>query len=209
VIGWRALFRSAWRRDSGVTLMELMVGMTIMAIFMTMFTTSVVMMYNSTSKTEAVADTASQLSMAFNRLDTSVRYASGITQPGIGSDGNSYVEWRSTYSGTAVCTQLRLASGVDQLQQRTWTPSTSGTVTGLTPWQPLASNVRADSGVGVFTLPAIAAGTPGKLRIHLVAETMGRSGKTDSVSDVTFTAFNTLPGPTPAAGTFCTEVHRP
>lgn len=206
---WRALVRSAWRRDSGVTLMELLVGMTIMAIFMSMFTTSVVMMYDSTSKTEAIADTASQLSIAFNRLDTSVRYAAAVTQPGVGSDGNGYVEWLSNYSGTAVCTQLRLASGPGQLQQRTWNPAISGMYTALSAWQPLASNVRPDAGVGVFTLPTSAQGAPVKLRIYLLAETMGRSGKTDSVSDVTFTAFNTLPGPTPTAGTFCTEVHRP
>jgi hypothetical protein len=183
--------------------------MTLMAIFMSMFSASVVMMYDSTSKTEAIADTASQLSIAFNRLDTSVRYASAITQPGVGSDGNSYVEWRTTYTGTAVCTQLRLASSVGQLQQRTWTPSASGTYTALSAWQPLASSVRPDAGVGVFTLPSVAQGAPVKLRIYLLAQTMGRSGQTDSVSDVTFTAFNTLPGPTPSAGTFCKEVNRP
>lgn len=183
------------RSDSGVTLMELLVGMTIMTIFMSMFTASVVMMYRSTSKTQAIADTASQLSIAFNRLDKSVRYASAITQPGLGYDGKSwYVEWLTTYTGAGQCTQLRLNVANGQLQQRTWTVPVNGagSLSDPTDWLPLASSLESGSGSSPspFTRLTDSAVPNQQLRLYLIAQTMGQGGTTQSVSDVTFTAFN-------------------
>ena len=196
------------RPDSGVTLMELMVGLTIMTIFMGMFTGAVVMMYNATSKAQAVGDTASQLSIAFSRLDRSVRYASAISQPGTGTGGALYVEWQSTYSGATNCTQLRLNSTVAQLQQRTWTvPAAGGSATALTTWLPLASGVQAGS-VTPFTLPTSSGMPYQQLRVYLVATSTGRTGITTSVSDVTFTAFNSKISASGPAG-ICTEAGRP
>lgn len=198
-----------WRRkaccDAGVSLMELMVGLTIMTLFMGMFTGAVVMMYNATSKAEAVGETALQLSMAFSRLDTSVRYASGINEPGPGTDGNSYVEWRSTYSGEPECTQLRLNNSAEQLQQRTWTVLATGGYQDLANWMPLASELQSVP-EGVFSVSRASNDAPQKLRVHLVAASMGRTGLTTSVSDVTFTAFNS------SASDFamvCQELGRP
>lgn len=188
--------RKRARSDAGVTLMELMVGMVIMTIFMSMFTGAVVMMYSSTSKTQAIADTASQLSFAFNRLDKSVRYASAITAPGPGVDNanDMYVEWLSTFTGTSVCTQLRLNVSAGQLQERTWTVATdgSGTASNPTTWLPMASNVQPGGSSDPEPLSWVA--NPNvpyqQLRIYLIARTVGQSGPTQSVSDVTFTAFN-------------------
>lgn len=189
--------RSRARSDAGVTLMELVVGMTIMTIFMSMFTASVVMMYDSTSKTEAISDTASQLSIAFNRLDKSVRYASAITDPGPGvvDPGDWYVEWLTTFSGTSECTQLRLNVAKGQLQQRTWTIATdgSGSVSDPTDWLPLASNLQPGGGSAPEPLTRVSGSNVPyqQLRIYLIARTVGQSGPTQSISDVTFTAFNT------------------
>ncbi len=196
--GFRArltvLRRGARRSDAGVTLMELVVGMTIMTIFMAIFTGSVVMMYNSTSKSEAIADTSSQLSIAFNRLDKSIRYASAISPPGK-SSGAWYVEWETTYTGTPQCTQLRLNPAAQQLQQRTWTVS-GGSATNVTAWLPLASGVTdtdptTGAAVTPFTFTMSDAAVPyEQLGIRLVALSVGRTGTTTSISDVTFTAFN-------------------
>lgn len=199
--------------DSGVTLMELMVGMVIMTIFMAMFTGAVVMMFNATSKAQAIGDTASQLSIAFNRLDKSVRYASAITAPGSGDgDGNLYVEWESTFTGTPVCTQLRFNVAAGQLQQRTWTVTTdaAGISTGYSnasAWLPLASSLKQGnaSDPAVLTRIGGSALPYQQLRIYLIAEAIGRTGPTQSVSDVTFTAFNSSPS---SPGDVCEELGR-
>ena len=193
------------RSDAGVTLMELMVGLSIMTIFMGMFTGAAVMMYNSTSKAEAIGETASQLSIAFSRLDKSVRYASAISQPGTGMDGNTYVEWQSTYSGATNCTQLRLNAGTHQLQQRTWTVAGAGIYTALTNWAPLASGLVTGA-TDVFSRSVSTETMPHQqLRIYLVAQSMGRTGPTTSISDVTFTAFNSSDS---SPIDICTEVTR-
>lgn len=193
--------RSGTRSDRGVTLMELMVGMTIMTIFMAMFTGAVVMMYNSTSKTEAIGDTASQLSMVFSRLDKSVRYASAITFPNaVSADGNWYVKWQGLASdGTQQCTELQFDTSDHQLKQRTWL-ITSNPPPSFTP---IASNVyvAADASTNPDHWPFRQVTAVGLnyqlLGVYLVAETSGRAGPTTSISDVTFTAFNaSLTAPT-------------
>ena len=55
--------------DEGTSLLELLVAMTLMAVFMSMFTTAVFMMTSSTNKTDASVNTAGQVNNAFLRLD--------------------------------------------------------------------------------------------------------------------------------------------
>ena len=190
----------ALRSDAGLSLLELVVGLVIMTIFMTMFTAATVMMYNASSKSEALADTSSQLSIAFNRLDASVRYASAISTPGQ-SGADWYVEWLSTYTGSKQCTQVRLDAGVGQLQQRTWSVGSDGTATAVTAWLPLASGLQltdpATSGpvvpfsVSIASDAARSSALPyQQLDFHLVAASRGRTGVTTTATDVTFTAFN-------------------
>lgn len=197
--------------DTGLSLLELVVGLTVMAIFMTMFTAAVSMMYNATSKSEAMGDTASQLNVAFSRLDKSVRYAAAIAPPGT-SDGTWYVEWQTTYTGTPVCTQLRLDADAGQLQQRTWSLDSDGDASGLTSWQPLASGLTlTDPDTGSAVQPFSYDGPTGtmpyeQLTFHLIAASTGRTGVTTSVSDVTFTAFNS--SLTTSTTGVCTEESR-
>lgn len=203
--------RSA-RSDSGLSLMELVVGLTIMTIFMTIFTGATIMMYNASSKAQAMGDTASQLSIAFNRLDKSVRYAAAIAPPGK-SGGTWYVEWQTTYTGTPVCTQLRLNTAAAQLQQRTWSLDTNGDPAELSGWQPLASGLTlTDPSTGQpvrpFTFTASSAALPyEQLSFHLIAAATARTGVTTSVSDVTFTAFNSRL--TTSTRGICEEAGRP
>lgn len=206
----RAHARRAWRSESGLSLLELVVGLTVMTIFMTMFTGAVVMMYNASSKTEALGDTASQLSIAFNRLDKSVRYASAINEPG--QAGNDwYVEWLSTYTGRKDCTQVRVHAADSQLQQRTWSVSADGTATGLTAWVPLASGLDIGAAASPFMLNVASDATRDsampyqQLTFRLTAASTGRTGITTTATDVTFTAFNSEALTT---GTVCTEEGR-
>ena len=114
------------RDDSGTTLIELIVGMMVMGVFMTIFTTAVVSMAKTTTKVEAVTTSASQVNNAFLTLDRIVRYASAVSTPGTGASGDWYVELESVDYGSSSaqtqCTQLRLATASQQLQLRTWTP---------------------------------------------------------------------------------------
>jgi Tfp pilus assembly protein FimT len=210
--GLRRFVRHAARSDSGVTLLEMVVGLVVMTIFMSMFTGAVVMMYNASSKSEALADTASQVSIAFGRLDTSVRYASAIATPGQ-SGTDWYVEWLSTYSGQRDCTQVRLNVAAGQLQQRTWAVDSDGVASGLTSWQPLASGLSVDPAAAPFVL-SLASDAPRpegmampyqQLSFHLIAQSTGRTGVTSTASDVTFTAFNSGVVTT---GQVCTEEGR-
>ena len=65
--------------ESGVTLIELVVSMTIMAVMMTVFTTAVVQMYQAANKTESMSNAQAELNNVFLRLDRIVRYAAGIS----------------------------------------------------------------------------------------------------------------------------------
>ena len=63
--------------------MELIVGMALMAIFMSMFTAAIVLMTQTGNKVEAVSISAARrTNQAFLTMDKTVRYASAITTPG-------------------------------------------------------------------------------------------------------------------------------
>lgn len=200
------------RGDSGTTLIELVVTMSIIGIFLVIFTGAMLSMYHSTNKVQGITDTSSQLSTAIGRLDTSVRYAAAISPPVTGSDGNAYVAWQSTDTGTPVCTQVRVNATTSQLQQRSWTVSGSS-ATGLTSWTPLASEIAArDPSTGAtltpFTFLAATGAVPNQqLQVSLVAVSGTGSQQTVTRRSVTFTAFNTTPA-TATTG-ICQEVGSP
>lgn len=186
--------------DQGTTLMELIVGMAIMSIFMSIFLTAILLMTKTANKVEATSITASQTNQAFLRLDKTVRYASAISTPGVSStSGDWYAELDSpatTVNGNDTCTQLRIDTG--RLQQRTWTIA-NGAATGTTAptWTSIASfltngSVAPASADVPFTAPAAstsASTTFQRLQIVLIA-TSGNSGQATTRSQMTFTALN-------------------
>lgn len=195
--------RMPWTRpragaDTGMTLIELMVSLTVMSVFMTIFTSGVIQMYRAANKDEAASTAQSQVNLAFLRLDKEIRYAAGLSAPDlVGAD--PYVEYLTTNTGAAVCTELRLHLANGQLQRRTWTRGAVPVTP--TPWIPLASGV---SSATPFT---VSAADPTynfqRLRLALTA-TSGKGGTAVSKqSDVTFTALNTSLGTSSA--TLCTE----
>ena len=198
--------------DAGTTLMELIVGMVLMAIFMAMFTGAIVAMTSTANKVEAVTIATSQTNQAFLTLDKQVRYAVVITPPGQSTiSGDWYVEYEYAKSDPAsptvtyTCAQLRVDQSSQQLQERTGAPGAS------TPsaWIPLASNIvngaaTAGSTTVPFTVPVPASGastTFQRLSITLVA-TAGSSSPSTTQSQVTFTALNST-APLPRATTAC------
>jgi prepilin-type N-terminal cleavage/methylation domain-containing protein len=212
----RRLHGAGRPRDAGFTLMEMMVGMTLMGVFLTMFGGAITMMYDSANKSESLNDTTAQLNQAFNRLDNSVRYASAITAPGKGAAPASdwYVEFQTSNTPTVVCTQLRINQATAQLQQRTWTVANAA-ASNPSGWLPLASNlVNGNAAAGVSQpfafIPAstTAPAAPYQgMQVLLQSQTGGGTTATISTSKSTFVALNTT-ATTPITG-ICAEWGRP
>jgi type II secretory pathway component PulJ len=205
-----ARIRARLSDDAGTSLMELIVGMALMAIFMSIFVGALVSMTKAQSKTTSVAQTSQDLNQAFLSLDKTVRYASAISTPGTGSpSGDWYVEYSTTTTGAQVCTQLRVDITTKQLQRRTWTVVNS-TASGLTGWTPLASEISNGTATAGANQPFVRV-TPGatsdyqQLTITLASLTGSTVAATTSGTSFTITAVNsTLP-----ATTVCQEAGRP
>jgi hypothetical protein len=176
--------------------MELVVGMTIMVVFLAIFSGAVIMITRTSSHAQAVEQTSSDLNSAFLRLDRQVRYAASISKPGIASASNNwYVEFLTTNTGVSVCTQLRvLPAPKRQLQGRTLTMPSTG-VPILSAWTTYANNVTNATVVNPttdapipFALTMSAAAGLERLNVQLVTTTGNPA--VSSRSDVTFTAMN-------------------
>ena len=197
-----ALLRRLRQDDRGTTLAELLVGMAVMGVFMTIFTGAVVTMARTTTEVEAVTGSAAQVNNAFLQLDEQVRYADAITTvgPATGTSGDSYVELSSVNSATSVetCTQLRVDIGTQKLQRRTWVATSATAYAALSPWTTLASFVLPRDADGVAYQPFAAPPPPGgavtttfqRLTITLVAGTSGPGSTSTTSTNMTFTALN-------------------
>jgi type II secretory pathway pseudopilin PulG len=209
--------RGNLRDERGDSLIELIVGMTIMVVFLAMFSGTIVMISRTASHAEAVESTASDVNVAFLRLDKQVRYAASISKPGTAGAANDwYVEFLTTNTGSSKCTQLRLATDLTQLQARTWTVTEAG-YSDLTAWTPYGNSV---TGGGVtsastdppFTLITSSPTSLERLNVQLVA-TSGNPA-VSSALDVTFTALNSGPAYQAAnnsstyTGNVCNQVAR-
>jgi hypothetical protein len=213
-------FRRRLAGDRGSSMIDLIVGMSLMTFFMVMFTGAVVMMNKTHNKAQSMSQTAAQLNQAFLWLDRTVRYADAISDPGKVSSGDWYVEFRSpriTYPSNGdpaiadeVCTQVRVNIAKQQLQKRSWTAGTSPPSAFL----PIASGITNGTETATSLKPPFDPlwkdPDPSKrnptfqqIRFNLVSVDGSTSTKTESRSAVTFTAVNsTIPPPT---GSICGE----
>ncbi len=126
--------------DAGVTLMEVTVAMSVMAVATSLAVAGVVHVFGTSNRAEALVVAQGQAHNAFVRLDRDIRYASGISRPGQ-ANGSQYVEYTLTNTDVTTCTQLRLTGSTGLLQSRS---RRSGEVVG--PWQTLASHVTTPRG---------------------------------------------------------------
>jgi prepilin-type N-terminal cleavage/methylation domain-containing protein len=182
--------------DAGLTLIEVVVSVAIMSVFLAMVTGAMLRLFQTSNAVTTTSAAHGQLNTAFMRLDKQIRYAAGISTPAA-VGGDQYVEWVTTNTGTAICTELRLHVSNNQLQQRTWTDGTSPVTP--TAWLPLASDV---TGSTPFTFSAAdATSNFQRLELKLTATPAGL--KTGKQLDVLFTAMNTSLATSSA--TRCTE----
>ena len=128
--------------DEGFSLPEMLIAMTIFAAFLAVITATVSTMFQDIRHTTTVNSAAAQNAKAFNAFDQEIRPASAVNIPGLGTNGQDfYIEFlTTTLQGAAICRQWRLVVSTDQLQQRSWTPVTSGTPT-LSAWLLVANGI--------------------------------------------------------------------
>ena len=205
--------------------MELVVGMSLMSIFMGLFTAAVVGMFSATSKMQAVVNSSTQLNTAFDRLDTQVRYASSIDQPvPPGTSPNPVSYWSVTFftaadptttssSGATPATCTQIAAGTVnpinpipfQLAERSWTVNADGSALAATGWSQLALGVTnvTPSVAGTIDQPFSVQTTAGsgqqQLKLRFIDQDTTSKTLTTSVSEITFSALNSGAAATAAA----------
>ncbi|MCU7729269.1 prepilin-type N-terminal cleavage/methylation domain-containing protein [Actinoplanes sp. KI2] len=178
------------RDDAGVSLVELLVAMSLMAMVGAMFTTGIVQIRRSINKADSTYESQNQINSAFLRLDREVRYATGVSTPAQVS-GDSYVEYSVTVNGVDTCVELRLKTATRELQRRQW-------VHGATPLQPtgwttLASGVTATTPFATTiadkaTLTGLRFQT---LTLNVTSTTGAGAQGSARETNVSFTALNT------------------
>jgi prepilin-type N-terminal cleavage/methylation domain-containing protein len=138
----RECLRRAQETD-GFSLPEMLIAMTIFAAFLAVITATVSTMMQDIRHTTTVNAAAAQNARAFDAFDQEIRPSSAVNIPGLGTNGSDfYVEFlTTTLQGAAICRQWRLVVATDQLQQRSWTPVTSGTPT-LSAWTLVANGIK-------------------------------------------------------------------
>lgn len=198
--------------DAGVTLIEVVVSMGIMAVVGTVFTAAVAQAYRVTDTVDARTRAQAQIRLAIQRLDQQIRYAYDITTPSTpeeaaAASGTWYVEYVRVVdasAGTQECNQLRLRDG--NLLLRRWAPgaltaagqirtalasdidmsafATASAADATVPFQLQAagSNPYAQSSARTAFSPEFE-----RLRVRLATLVGGQRLS----SDVTFTALNT------------------
>ncbi len=165
------------------------VAMLIMSIFLVMFMTSMIHLFNPTFQTESMRDASDQLDLAFLDLDSQVRYAYAVWQPYQGSPSTNDdwdVEYESTFNGAIypTCTELKYNYGSGELLTASW--SEGSTVTPS--FKMLADDLTGTS--DPFQVVQNSSYSKVQLMVTLSA-TSGTGAATETTtSSVTFTALN-------------------
>ncbi len=185
--GRRASLLASLRRpggDDGITLIEVMVSTSLIAVVGSLFAGGIVQAYRLGAKNESMTAVQAELHNVFSRMEKQVRYASSISEPG-DAHGNHYVEFVTSSTGTVVCTQYRVAASTATLQSRTWR---QGEPPGA--WSTLASNVTSPT---AFERTVAAPNGPQHQRLTVQLSLMAGKGSTATSkrSAVTYTALNT------------------
>lgn len=178
--------------DAGFSLIEVLSAVAVMGVFLTIFTSSLILMFGSSNRSQAVAHTSQEVNDAFTWLDRQVRYASYIGQPGqdTADQSNWYVEFQNSNTTPATCYQLRVDQSAEQLQVRSWA---DGGSPGS--WQPLASGVTNGGSAGsdrpfAVTDASSAVGSA-QLSVDLVTQEGSGSDSATTQDQLNFTALNT------------------
>jgi prepilin-type N-terminal cleavage/methylation domain-containing protein len=199
-----------WRGadDSGFSLIELVIVMSIFTMIMGIITVAIVGMMSQTRRESGQADNLDSARHVIQTLDSKVRYANDITTPATGTDGSYYVEWRSGNTGQQqTCVQWRYVPSTGLIQSRSWQPLLAGTGAGTpTAWLYQAGGISLVPGQQIWSIAATSASsTQEELTVRFVSS--HGTPKTSYTSQVTLTALDTKQStPLPS---ICTEVGRP
>lgn len=128
-------------RDAGTTLVELTVGMGLLAVVLAGAASFAVGTQRTIARTQVTAATQADLRAVADVLARQLPAASAVSDPGM-SGGSWFVEYRvdATASGAAVCYQWKLDGTRDTLAERSWDPVTAVP----TPWVSFARDVTND-----------------------------------------------------------------
>jgi len=194
-------------RDKGFSLVELIVSMGIFSVVLVVFMAAVSTMAQTTVKSQATSDAASQMRTVFQRFDKELRYASDINTPAT-ANGAIYVEYwvpQNAGTGESQCVQWRYVKATNELQRRQWKQGNAASVTG---WVTMVTDLKNNLSVPAqqpFTVHR--AGTiGGKVYLHQTLDIfldagMGTSGDTrGSQLAVSFVAQNSSTGSVTNAG---------
>jgi len=187
--------------QSGFSLIELVVAMTIFTIFIGLFLTAVVGLTRGTTQAKLTAESSSGVLLVFQNIDRQVRYADAITIPGNGSSGTRfrYVEFRtpaaSTREGVTKCTQWRFDSVEGTIASRQWPASTFSSATA---WSTKVDTViNSATSDYPFTLVKAAVGAATKQQLVLTIDAGNEDLNAGASISTTYVARNSsLSSPT-------------
>ncbi|MCW2502036.1 MAG: hypothetical protein JWO79_320 [Actinomycetia bacterium] len=184
--------------DTGLTLIEMVVAITVLSVAMILFTGGMIQIYTNLNKTESISGVQAQLNAAFLRLDKEIRYASALGAPDPELP-DYYIRYLITNTGTPTCVELKLDGTAKKLLRRSWT-HTTGTP-AVTAWLPLASSV---TGTSPFIVnDAMGPRLTPQLVLRVRAANGAASDATSRATELTFTALNATAGA--ADATLCSE----
>jgi prepilin-type N-terminal cleavage/methylation domain-containing protein len=199
----RSVAREDSGRQSGFTIIELMVAMLVFSIFLAIITTSILALTRSGTRIQVAAVSTNQELSVFQRLDKAIRYADGINPQGTGAI-DTYIEFRtpgnSTASGVTTCTQWRYDPVAATVASRTWKDGNFSTVTA---WSVMLTNVANDGGAN-YPFQYIAPDNAGRsLEEMVLTLDAGNTVVKGAAISTTFVARNSAVTPTNPGGTVC------
>ncbi|THG30427.1 prepilin-type N-terminal cleavage/methylation domain-containing protein [Glaciibacter flavus] len=182
--------------ERGFTLIEMMISVSIFAVFVAIFIASVVGLARGTTAARVTAESSSGVLTVFQNIDRQVRWSDAINRPGTGASGSTYVEFQlpasSSADNTTRCVQYRYDPAQGIIASRIW-------VTGVTPLPSFSvklTNVipQATPNYPFTMIPAGAsarqalyldlnAGTVGISEVHMTSTFMARNSTADSITN--------------------------
>jgi len=184
--------RNAQSDESGLSLIELVVAMSIFTVVLGIYFSALMSMSRTTVQAQDSVDASDALRATFNVLDHQVRYATSINMPGKGASGDSwYVELEATDlpdSQPSMCYQWQLDTTTQVLSYRTWVKDGSSLVTD---WRGVSWGVESATAGSPFTFKA-AGTTSSETRQALTVSLKVEGLTTDQMSEQqnTFIARN-------------------
>jgi prepilin-type N-terminal cleavage/methylation domain-containing protein len=131
-------------RQSGFSLVELIVAMSIFAVILAIFGITLVNFSSATARTAATSDQSTTARTVYNLFDKQVRAADAINRPVLVGT-NYYLEFENTTVNPGICIQWVDRTATNTLAYRQWAVSATTVVAGA--WQTVATtDVNTTSG---------------------------------------------------------------